>query len=213
MRQTIGPYPFTPTQRRALHQAGLIPHAHPQKTAPPKFTINQYVQMAETGILTSDDQTELIDGMVMQMSPIGRPHANRVSQIATVFIDNLPRSIQVYLGSTIRLLDQTGPQPDLALLTPQASHAPQNIPGPADLLLVVEVAGSSLQTDRQTKAQRYAQSNIPELWIFPLEFPEIQVHRHPTPTGYAHIQTYRPNQTLTIPTLPQITLTTNQLLA
>ena len=169
--------------------------------------------MAETGILTSDDQTELIDGIIMQMAPTGRPHANRLSQIAKVFIENIPRSIQVHLGSTIRLLDQTGPQPDLALLTPQASQDRQNIPGPADILLIVEVAGTSLQTDRQTKPQRYAQSNIPELWIFPLESPEIQVHRHPTPTGYSHTQIYRPNQTLTIPTLPQITLTTNQLLA
>ena len=208
MRQTIGPYPFTPTQNRALHQAGLTPHAHP-----PKFTLNQYVQMAETGILTSDDQTELIDGMVMQMSPIGRPHSYRVSHLAQTFIRILPHNIGVHLGSTIRLLDQTAPQPDLALLTPQASQDRQNIPGPQDILLIVEVAGSSLQTDRHSKAQRYAQSNIPELWIFPLEAPEIQVHRHPTPTGYAHTQTYRPNQILTIQALPQIQLTTNQLLA
>ena len=208
MRQTIGPYPFTPTQRRALHHAGITPRAHPQK-----FTITEYVRMAETGILTSDDQTELIDGIIMQMAPTGRPHANRLSQIAKVFIENIPRSIQAHLGSTIRLPNQTAPQPDLALLTPQASQDRQNIPGPADILLIIEIAAPSPHPDRQTKAQRYAQSNIPELWIFPLESQEIQVHRHPTPQGYTDIQIYRPNQTLTIPTLPQITLTTNQLLA
>ena len=208
MRQTIGPYPFTPTQRRALHHAGITPRQTPQK-----FTITEYVQMAETGILTSDDQTELIDGMVMQMSPIGRPHSYRLSHIFRTLARLLPDNLEISPHSTIRLPNQTAPQPDLTLLTPQASQDRQNIPGPADLLLIVEIAAPSPHPDRQTKPQRYAQSNIPELWIFPLESQEIEVHRHPTPTGYAHTQTYRPNQTLTIQALPQIQLTTNQLLA
>ena len=66
-----------------------------------------------------------------------------------------------------------------------------NIPSPEGILLVVEVAGSSLQRDRREKARRYAESGIPELWIFVLETDEIEVSRQPTPTGYADVQVYR----------------------
>ena len=136
--------------------------------------------MAETGILTPDDQTELINGIVMKMSPTRR----RLNHIARTIARQLPDNLEINLHSTIRLPNQT-------------AQDRQNIPGPTDLLLIVEATAPSLHPT--AKPQRYAQSNIPELWIFPLESPEIEAHRQPprpnpglTP---AYMLPYTPNPT------------------
>lgn len=106
----------------------------------------------------------------------------------------------------------TGPEPDIALLTPEASRDAENIPRPEGVLLVVEVAGSSLRTDRGGKARRYAQNGIPELWIFILASDEIKVCRQPTPEGYAYVRRYRRGDTLTIQALPDVRLAVDDLL-
>jgi Uma2 family endonuclease len=177
-----------------------------------KFTVDELVRMADLGILDSDVRVELIDGVLLEMAPTGRPHGNGVSNIARAFWEKCPRNVQVYLGSTVRLSDDTGPQPDVALLRPEASFESDHVPRADELLLVVEVAGSSLRTDRTEKALRYAQSGIPELWIFVLETDEIEVSRQPTPEGYADVQTYRRGDTMGIQELPDVRLTVDELL-
>ena len=86
------------------------------------------------------------------------------------------------------------------------------MPRAEDILLVVEVAGSSLRTDRGEKARRYAQSGIPELWIFVLETDEVEVSRQPTPEGYSDVRTYRRGDTLTIQELPEVRIAVGELL-
>ena len=106
----------------------------------------------------------------------------------------------------------TGPEPDIALLTPEASLDEENIPRANGVLLVVEVAGSSLRTDRGEKARRYAQNGIPELWIFVLADDEIEVHRQPTPEGYADVQRHHRGDALTIQELPGVRFSVDELL-
>ena len=89
----------------------------------------------------------------------------------------------------------------------------ENIPGPEDILLVIEIADSSLRADRNRKAQRYAASGIPELWIFVIETDDIEVSRQPTPDGYADVQVYRRGDTLSIQELPGIELRVDDLMA
>ena len=124
----------------------------------------------------------------------------------------VPENVEVSIQGTIRLNDMTGPEPDIALLTPEASLDEENIPRSESVLLVVEVAGSSLGTDRGEKARRYAQNDIPELWIFVLAEDEIEVHRQPTPEGYTDVETYRHGDALTIQALPGIRLTVDEML-
>ena len=125
----------------------------------------------------------------------------------------LPEDVEISIQSTIQLNDHSAPEPDIALLNRRASLDEENIPRAEDILLVVEVAESSLRSDRGPKARRYAQSGIPELWIFDLADGEIEVSRQPTPQGYADIRRYRPGDTLTIQALLEIRLTVDQLLA
>ena len=128
-------------------------------------------------------------------------------------MDKVPRNIMKYSQSTIRLNDGSGPEPDIALLTPQASIDRENIPRPEDILLVIEIADSSLRADRGDKARRYAASGIPELWVFVLDADEIEVSRQPTPGGYADVQVRRRGDTLTIQELPGVQLAVAELLS
>ena len=216
MRKAIGRYRFSERQHRDLAEAGLLRFETAAKsltTESRKFTVDEYMKMAEIGVLGKEDRVELVDGVVLEMAPVGRPHELRVNRLVRLFASAVPDNVEVSIQGTIRLNDMSGPEPDIALLTPQASMDVVNIPSPEGIMLVVEVAGSSLRTDRTEKALRYAQSGIPELWIFILDTDEIEVSRQPTPEGYADVRLYRRGDTLTIQELPDLSLAVDELLS
>ena len=216
MRDVKGRYKFTESQHSILAEAGLLPSGSATKSlavASRKFTVDEYMQMVELGVLGKEDRLELVDGVILEMAPVGRPHELRVNRLVRLFIHAVPENVEVSIQGTIRLNDLSGPEPDIALLTPQASMDVVNIPSSEGIILVVEVAGSSLRTDRGEKARRYAESGIPELWIFILESDEIEVSRQPAPDGYTDVQVYRRGDTLTIQELPGIQFRVDDLLA
>lgn len=216
MRDVKGRYKFTEDQERILADAGLLPTKSTTKSvAPPpkKFTVDEYMRMVDLGVLGKEDRLELVDGVILEMAPVGRPHELRVNRLVRLFIRAVPENVEVNIQGTIRLNDLSGPEPDIALLTPMASMDVVNIPSPEGIILVVEVAGSSLQRDRGEKARRYAQSGIPELWVFILENDVIEVYLQPTPDGYADVQVYRQGDTLTIQGLPGVSLAVEELLS
>lgn len=216
MRDIIGPYHFSALQMQKMAKVYALPVGNLEKNFRQNsktFFVDEYVKMVELGILDSDDQVELIDGVIIKMAPTGRPHGRRTHRIARMFGRIVSEDVEISIQSTIRLNDQSAPEPDIALLNRRASLDEENIPRAEDILLVVEVAESSLRADRGPKARRYAQSGIPELWIFILADGEIEVSRQPTPQGYADVRRYRPGDTLTIQALPEIRLTVDQLLA
>ena len=217
MRDPIGRYEFTDEQRKLARTlklgfpAGQNPGEH--KALPTyKFTADEYMRLAEAGVLSREDRVELVDGVIVNMAPTGRPHGRRTHRIARLFGRILPDDIEISVQSTIRLNNLNAPEPDIALLTPEASLDEQNIPRPEDILLIVEVSDSTLPRDRREKARRYAESGIPELWILMVKTEEIEVHRQPTPSGYANAQRYRRGDTLTIQALPGISLAVDDLL-
>ena len=215
MREVIGRYKFRDGQRRELVKHGILPagwHFGAESDSSYKFTVDEYMRMAEVGILAREDKVELVDGVILEMAPIGRPHELRVNRLVRLFIRVVPENVEVSIQGTIRLNDMTGPEPDIALLTPEASLDEENIPRPDGVLLIVEVAGSSLRTDRGEKARRYAESGIPELWIFVLADGEIEVCRQPTPEGYADVHRYRRGDTLAVQALPGVRLTVDEML-
>ena len=215
MRKMIGRYKFSDSQQLALVHAGLLPSDLSRKSRPlvsRKFSVDEYMGMVDIGVLSKDDRVELVDGVIVEMAPIGKPHGARISIVLQALMDIVPRNIMKYSQSTIRLDDGSGPEPDIALLTPLASMDRENIPGPEDILLVIEIADSSLRADRNQKARRYAASGIPELWIFVLETDEVEVCRQPTPEGYADVQVYHRGDTLTIQELPDVRIAVGELL-
>jgi len=158
-----------------------------------KFNVTEYYRMAEAGILHEDDRIELIEGKIVEMTPIGSRHAlclerlNRVFQMGVKADQGLIR-----IQDPIRLSDETEPQPDLVIasVTQGEDRYADAHPAPEDVLLVVEVADSSLVYDRNTKVPLYAAAGIPEYWLIDLVRNRIEVYRSPSSGSFKDVRTF-----------------------
>ncbi|MEN0075175.1 MAG: Uma2 family endonuclease [Paracraurococcus sp.] len=149
-----------------------------------KLDIRGYYRMAEAGILTRDDRVELIEGEIVDMVPIGSVHNGTLSGLTHAVFRGVGDRAVVTVQGPLRLSDHSEPQPDLLLLKPRADHYRSAHPAPADVLLLVEVAQSSLAYDRQVKLPLYARHRIPEVWIVNLGDGVVEVYREPKDEAY-----------------------------
>jgi Uma2 family endonuclease len=144
-----------------------------------RITVEQYYRMGEVGLFAPDERTELIDGEIIDMAPIGASHAYWVERLGTVLSAVLDSRAIVRQQLPVRLGLDSEPQPDVAVVTPRADYYRTGHPTAADVLLLVEISHSTLRFDRQVMAPFYARHGIPELWIVDLIANELQVHREP----------------------------------
>ncbi|RME47171.1 MAG: Uma2 family endonuclease [Chloroflexi bacterium] len=152
------------------------------------FTVDEYHQMAEAGIFTEDDRVELIEGEIVEMAPIGSRHAACVDRLNRLFSNRIGERAIARVQSPVRLSEFSEPEPDLALLRPRPDFYAQAHPQPEDVLLVVEVAETSVTSDRDVKVPLYARAGIPEVWLVDLAEETVEVYREPLPRGYAKIR-------------------------
>jgi Uma2 family endonuclease len=153
-----------------------------------RFTVDDYHRMAVAGIFNEADRVELVDGEILQMSPIGDRHAAAVNRGNRVFSRTVGDRALVSVQNPIDLPPYDEPQPDIALLRPRDDDYARGKPGAADIMLVIEVADTSVAYDRQTKLRRYAAAGIHESWLLDLPGDALEVHREPGPRGYALIR-------------------------
>jgi Uma2 family endonuclease len=153
------------------------------------FTVDEYYRLAEVGLLKEDDRVELIDGEILQLNPIGDRHYSCVIRLTDLFSDGLGKAVIVVPQAPIRLSRRAEPEPDIAVVRRTPDFYASGKPTPVDIFLVIEVADSSLEYDRQVKAPLYARHGIPELWIVDLINSVIEVYRDPAAEGYRSIQT------------------------
>jgi Uma2 family endonuclease len=168
-----------------------------------RLTVADYYRMGEVGILARDARVELIDGEIIDMAPIGSPHVSAVLQLDRLFQEALAGRALVLVQSPIVLGDYSAPQPDLAVLRPRADYYRSSLAGPADVLLVVEVAQSSLRFDRDDKVPLYARHGIPEVWLVDLEAECLVRYRHPQLGAYASVDEPDLGSPLEIAALPE----------
>ena len=176
------------------------------------FTAAEYHLMAQAGILHEDDRVELIDGEIVEMAPIGSRHAAHVNRLNRVFTQALGEGVIVSVQNPISLGERCEPQPDLTLLRPRPDFYAQAHPGPEDILLVVEVADSSLGYDRGVKVPLYARFGIPETWVMDLAAAGIQVYRHPHQGRYLEARHAARGEHISPQALPEVTLAVAELL-
>jgi Uma2 family endonuclease len=179
------------------------------------FTVDEYYRMAEAGILGEDDRVELIEGEILRRSPIGPRHADEVDEVTALFFARLGASARIRVQSPIRLSRRSEPEPDLAVLRryPEGQRPYRSThPVPADVLLVVEVADSSLEYDLGRKARLYARHAIPELWVLDQRGDRVVVHRDPTPRSYATVRTLGRGESISPLAFPEILFTIQELL-
>ena len=171
-----------------------------------RFTVSEYHRMAEAGILGEDDRVELLHGQIYVMSPIGSQHAACVRRLTRLFILAAREQAGVSVQNPILLAPDSEPEPDVALLTPRDDAYAARHPRPDEVMLIVEVSGSSLEFDQTTKLPLYAQAGIPEVWIVALDEDQIHAHRQPEEGTYAEHETCERGNMLTVQALPDVGL-------
>lgn len=150
------------------------------------FTADEFERMAEVGVFGPEERLELIDGEIVEMTPVGPGHGASVACLTKRFILGLGDRAVVWIQSSARVALRSVPQPDLALLRPR-SYRRAN-PTPEDILLVVEVADSSLRYDRMRKQRLYAAAAIPEYWVVGVPREWVEIYRTPEGDGYRDVR-------------------------
>ncbi len=162
-----------------------------------RFTVEDYYRLEEVGILPPDTRVELLNGQVLDMLPIGPFHSGIGSRLHALFASLANGRWIVRSQYPIRLDDQSEPIPDLALVKPRADYYTERHPEPADILLLVEVADSSVNFDQGAKLAAYARAGISEYWIVNLKTKSVEVHRGPSPSGeYRQTSHHRAGDTI-----------------
>lgn len=144
--------------------------------------------MAAAGLFGEDDRVELVEGEVIDMAPIGSRHAACVDRLTRLLVSRLGERAIVRVQSPVRMGDLSEPQPDVAVLAPRGDFYAAAHPGPADVLVVVEVADSTLGWDRGVKVPLYARAGMAEAWVVDLAAEAVEVSRSPGPDGYAEMR-------------------------
>jgi Uma2 family endonuclease len=176
------------------------------------FTVDEYYRMYEAGIFSQDDRVELIDGEIVEMSPIGSNHAACVLRLNALLNRLIGARAFVSVQSPVRLGKRTEPEPDIALLAPRDDYYASGHPEPADLLLIIEVADTSLSYDLDMKAPRYARAGIAEYWLVDLPGEAIEVYSEPGKSRYQQATRFERGETIASQTLPGLTLDVNAIL-
>ena len=151
-----------------------------------RVTVEEYHRMAETGILAPDARVELIEGEVIDMAPMNSRHAWVVTMLISRLQAAHGRGI-VTCQTPLRLGTHGEPEPDLMLLRPRDGGYAAALPAPADVLLLIEVADTSLDYDRLVKMPLYAREGVCEAWIVDLVNRQVRFYRQPQGGAYADV--------------------------
>ena len=147
------------------------------------FDVDEYYAMAEAGILTESDRVELLDGEIVTMAPIGSLHASCVSLLTHILVTYVGERAVVRVQNPVRLSSRTEPQPDVTLV--KWGDYSQGHPKPEDVLLLIEVSDTTVESDRGVKLPLYARSGVREVWIVDLPARSVETYSEPEGDSYA----------------------------
>ena len=177
-----------------------------------RFTVDEYHRMAAAGVFQEDDRVELLDGQVVEMTPIGPDHGSCVNRLNALFAPLARGAATLSVQNPLVLDAHHEPQPDLALLRYRADGYRTRHPAPGDALLVVEVGDASVTRDRDDKIPQYAQRGVAEVWLVDLPADRIEVYRGPAAQGYGDVTTVSRGDTLAPLAFPNLTVPADEIL-
>ena len=161
-----------------------MPSAAIQLPKPHPITVREYLRMGETGVLDPEARTELIEGELFDIPPIGPQHSSRVKRFIRLFSESVGKMAIVSAQDPVLLGDFSAPQPDLALLRWRDDFYEEAHPGPQDIILIVEVADTTLAHDRNRKLPIYARFAVPEVWLVDVAGKHLDVYRESEDGAY-----------------------------
>jgi len=197
-----------------LHEAGsnmLVVSAileYPQKHP---ISAEEYLRMGEAGVFAPEARLELIEGEILEMAPIGPPHAGLVARLHRLFVQRAGTLAVVWGQSPVVISDRSVPQPDLAVLKPRSDDYMGSHPRASEVLLAVEVADATLRFDLRTKAPLYARCGIAELWIVDVNERALHVFRDPAKGGYRAVFAAKAGESVACLALPQVVIEVGEL--
>ena len=171
--------------------------AYPERK---RFTVHDFHAMIEAGVFREDDRLELLEGEIVEMSPIGIPHATCVRKLNHL-LNKLVEDAIVDVQNPLRLTEASEIYPDVMVLKADPDLYADKIPTAQDTLLVIEVSDSTIKFDRTVKLSSYAEAGVPEVWIVDLQGERVLVHRTPLDGVYGQVKEVNKDEVLTIATL------------
>ncbi|MBI5194443.1 MAG: Uma2 family endonuclease [Nitrospirae bacterium] len=178
-----------------------------------RFNIDTYHSMISAGILHEDDRVELIEGRIVDMTPIGTRHSACVNRINSFFNWKLQGRVIVSVQNPLLLLtEESEPEPDITILKNREDFYSYELPKSEDVLLIIEVSDTSVVYDREIKIPLYARANIQEVWMVNLPENSIEIYSSPVSGGYEFRRIAKNEQTLSPQNFPEISLTAKHIL-
>ena len=179
-----------------------------------RFTVDEYLKMVETGILSEDDRVELLDGEIVKMPPPPGPDHNAPTGILTrLFVLGVGSRAVVLPGPTLRLSKRSAPEPDFVLLRPDPRNYRDRYPEPGDVLLLVEISDSSIRRDRQLKLPLYAAAGIREYWIVDVQSETVEAYKDPAGSSFASVWVFRRGESLSPSAFPDLRIAVDEIFA
>ena len=173
---------------------------------PRRFTVDEYYKMAEAGILDWDERVELLNGEIIEMSPIGSRHARSVNRLNRLLMTLLGTRTWISVQGPLRLNGQAEPEPDVMLLRWHEDDYGSAHPTPDDVYLLIEVADSTLDKDRNDKLPMYAQAGIPEYWIVNIPDGVIEVYAAPVGEAYQSREVFGVGESVSPSAFPDVSI-------
>jgi Uma2 family endonuclease len=176
-----------------------------------RFSVKEYYRMLETGVLRPDARVELLDGQIIDISPIGPFQGSVTKHLNEIFTAASRRRWITTVQDPVRLDEHSEPQPDLMLLKRVADFYRQQHPQPEDVHLLIEVSDTTLEADHEDKIPAYGRAGVAEAWIVNLVEEVVEVYREPTFTGYASITKFRVGDEISPLAFPDATVAVAEL--
>jgi len=170
------------------------------------FSVEDYHRMRVAGILAEDDRVELLAGEIRAMSPVGPYHAAVVKRLNHRLSQLLPATLLLSVQDPIQLSDMSEPEPDVAIVTARDDFYEGGHPTSDDIVLVIEVADTTIMYDRDEKLPRYAQAMLREVWIVDITSEQVEQYTDPYHNQYRTKRTWQHGEAIPVATIPAATI-------
>lgn len=142
-----------------------------------RLTVDEYYDMARTGLIGPDERVELIEGEVVRMPPIGDRHGSAVEELTELLVQAVAGRARVRCQMPVRLNNYSEPQPDFAVMRPRTGRNDRAHPSATDVFLIVEISNTTMRYDLDVKVPLYARHGVPEVWVIDLKHHKLHFYR------------------------------------
>lgn len=200
--------PLTPNSAKKAMTLAISSESSPRAK---RFTFEEYHRLTEIGFFTEDDRVELIRGEIIQMAAKGTPHETCIRKLIRELGKLVGDRATVSCQSPIVVAPNSEPEPDFSILQNRDDDYLDAHPVPSEVMLVIEIADSSLKYDQEEKSSLYAEAGIQHYWIFNLLDRQLEIYEDPYQTAqgrfsYRNKRVFLPNDTIALPQFPDLIL-------